>query len=56
MAISTATWAQSAPLPAARACACSSVSTVSTPLATGMPVSSAIRLMAAALSLLTTSK
>ena len=45
-----------AALPAARACACSSVSTVSTPLAMGMPVSREMRVIAVAISLLTTSK
>src|SRR5690606_13290455 len=56
LAISTATWAQSLPFCSARALACSSSSVVRMPLATGTLVSMDTRVMAAALSLLTTSK
>src|SRR5688572_30882222 len=56
LAISTATRAASAPFTAARSFAWSSVVVVSTPLATGMPVSSCTSRMPRALSLETTSK
>src|SRR5258706_489125 len=55
-AISTAARAASAPFTGARLLACSSLSHVSTPLATGMPVSSCTSRMPRALSLATTSR